>query len=139
MVYIPRVIARAVETANATQATVAPPTARAADGLDYSIPAGWDRPSVPTDYMTLQRRTQNAYNGMKEFWPDPNAFCLDWSCGTTLGAFAYKDMVASTKDNRDYVKAALAHVHSKSAPFDPYSYNDDAMWWGTTAICASLL
>jgi hypothetical protein len=91
---------------------------------------------VPTGYGDLQGTAQDAINGFKDYWPDANAVDYTWDMGTTLGALAYKDMVASTRDNYDYVKTALQHAKGHHPSFDPFAFNDDAQWWGTTCFYA---
>jgi len=63
-------------------------------------------------------------------------FDFGWGSGTTLSALPYKDMVASTRDNYDFVSQVLDAAKAHNTNFDPFSYNDDAMWWGTAAIYA---
>ncbi|KAH7100723.1 Six-hairpin glycosidase [Auriculariales sp. MPI-PUGE-AT-0066] len=111
-------------------------TARAT--IDWSIPTAWDKPSsIPTSFSKLEGTAQGAFNAMKtQFWKDPNNIGIGWDWGTSLSSFAYKDMVSSTRSNYDYLKKALAAAKKHNSHFDPYSYNDDAQWWGTTAMYA---
>lgn len=125
MVYIPRLVTRACQTANTTK------------GLDYSVPAAWNVPEIDKPYDELNSIAQKAINVMRDtYWPDPNKVDFGWGTGTTLSALAYKDMVASTKDNHDFVKSVLQAAKQNNANFDPYCYNDDAQWWGTAAMYA---
>ena len=61
---------------------------------------------------------------------------VGWGSGTTLTALPYKDLIASTRGNHDFVKKVLAAAKKHNKNFDPYGYNDDAMWWGTAAMYA---
>ncbi|EJD46826.1 Six-hairpin glycosidase [Auricularia subglabra TFB-10046 SS5] len=118
--------------------TTAAPRAIQARALNYSIPAAWPEATVTGGgYDYLNHVAQEAiYYLKKDYWKDANKLDWGWTTGTTLGAFAYKDMVASTRDNYDFVKAALAAAKRNNKNFDPYGYNDDAQWWGTTAFYA---
>ncbi|KAH7100692.1 Six-hairpin glycosidase-like protein [Auriculariales sp. MPI-PUGE-AT-0066] len=155
--YIPHIIARACTTSTiASTSTGAPapdpsasspapapeptapvpPPVPAITDFDWSVPEAWDKPNVPTGYGDLQGTVQDAINGLRDYWSDPNAVEYTWDVGTTLSALAYKDTVASTRDNYDYVKAALQHAKDHDGNFDPFAYNDDSQWWGTTAMYA---
>ncbi|KAH7100691.1 Six-hairpin glycosidase [Auriculariales sp. MPI-PUGE-AT-0066] len=103
----------------------------------FSIPSSWQVPTIDLPYETLRDTAQNAINQLKsQYWQDPSKLDWGWGTGTTLGAFVYKDMIASTRDNYDFVKTALESAKANNANFDPFGYNDDSMWWGTTAAYA---
>ncbi|EJD35437.1 Six-hairpin glycosidase [Auricularia subglabra TFB-10046 SS5] len=128
MVYIPRLVTRVCQGKNTTNAL----------GLDYSIPSEWNQVTIDKSYDEINGIAQKAINVMRDtFWgPDPAKVDFGWGTGTTLSALAYKDMVASTKDNHDFVKAVMQAAKNHNENFDPYGYNDDAQWWGTTAFYA---
>ncbi|KZV90632.1 Six-hairpin glycosidase [Exidia glandulosa HHB12029] len=127
--YVPKLVTRACQTTNTTVPVVS--------GPDYSIPSSWAQVSVNKSFDELNGIAQKAIENMKsQFWPDPNNVDFGWGTGTTLSALAYKDMVASTHDNHDFVKSVLAAAKAHNEHFDPYCYNDDAQWWGTAAMYA---
>ncbi|KZV98357.1 Six-hairpin glycosidase [Exidia glandulosa HHB12029] len=139
--HIPRLIARAAATACTTTSTpTATPTKTlppSSTGLDYSIPSSWALANVSHTYDYMNHIAQEAIDVMRtSYWKDPAKVDFGWGTGTTLSALAYKDMVASTKTNKDTVKKILAAAKKNNQHFDPYCYNDDAMWWGTTAMYA---
>lgn len=108
-----------------------------ARALNYTIPSAWPAADVTQGYDYINNIAQTAINNLKnDYWKDATKLDWGWSTGTTLGAFAYKDNVASTKANYAFVKSALASAKKNNKNFDPYGYNDDAMWWGTTAYYA---
>ncbi|KZV98352.1 Six-hairpin glycosidase [Exidia glandulosa HHB12029] len=152
--HIPKLLVRAActktttATATATPIKTLPPTSTAAPtptpeptpepvGLDYSIPSAWTVTNISRSYDDINHRAQEAIDVMRDsYWKDPSKVDFGWGTGTTLSALAYKDMVASTNNNRDTVRNILAAAKKNNANFDPYCYNDDAMWWGTTAMYA---
>ncbi|EJD35990.1 Six-hairpin glycosidase [Auricularia subglabra TFB-10046 SS5] len=154
--HIPRLVTRVVQAASAASDVQAKPVfnltgptlddsagdasieARAAAAINYAIPAGWaDGTLTNTTFKYLNGMAQEAINNLrKDYWKDANKVDFGWTTGTTLGAFAYKDMVASTRANYDFVKTALRAAKKHNKNFDPYGYNDDAQWWGTTAYYA---
>ncbi|EJD35457.1 hypothetical protein AURDEDRAFT_175483 [Auricularia subglabra TFB-10046 SS5] len=120
-----------------TKTSTPKPTPTPNAGLDYSIPSAWPNATFDKDYNYINHIAQEAIDNLrKDWWKDAGKLDFGWGTGTTLGALPYKDMVASTKNNRDFVKKALNAAKKHNKNFDPYSYNDDAMWWGTTAFYA---
>ncbi|KZV78283.1 hypothetical protein EXIGLDRAFT_51966 [Exidia glandulosa HHB12029] len=115
--------------------------ASSANALDYSIPSGWTANSttVNKDYGALNSIAQNGINIMRTKWYSSSTGLFTvgwWQSGSAISALAYKDMVASTSDNRDFVRAMLSRAKATNGNFDPYGYNDDALWWGTAAYYA---
>lgn len=109
--------------------------------IDYSIPSTWTPASytVNKDYGGLNSIAQNGINVMRNRWYNSSTGLFTvgwWHSGSAISALAYKDMVASTSDNRDFVRSMLSRAKSTNGNFDPYAYNDDAMWWGTAAYYA---
>ena len=43
-----------------------------------------------------------------------------WHSGSAISALAYKDMVASTQDNKDFVRNMLVRAKQTNGNFDPY-------------------
>ncbi|EJD35438.1 hypothetical protein AURDEDRAFT_154866, partial [Auricularia subglabra TFB-10046 SS5] len=127
--YVPRLVTRACQTTNTTTGV--------GGGLDYSIPSGWKQITIDKSYPELNGVAQKAIDVLKSsYWPDPAKIKFDWQVGTTVSSIAYKDMVAGTKQNHDYVKAALQAAKNNNEHFDPFCFNDDAQWWGTAAMYA---
>ncbi|KAH7097443.1 glycosyl hydrolase family 76-domain-containing protein [Auriculariales sp. MPI-PUGE-AT-0066] len=109
--------------------------------IDYSIPSSWSAASynVSKDYGALNSIAQNGINVMRNRFYNSSSGLFTvgwWISGSAVSALAYKDMVASTSDNRDFVIAMLQQAKATNSNFDLYGYNDDAMWFGTAAYYA---
>ncbi|KAJ7595418.1 endo-1,6-alpha-mannosidase [Mycena floridula] len=106
---------------------------------DYGVPLGWRKFS---NARPKEERILIAQNAINAFMPQLNGGNAQfngigfWQSGNVWGVMANTDRLAGTTSNQRQVVDNLNKAFSLYANYDEWGYNDDAMWWATSAFYA---
>ncbi|KAJ7588251.1 endo-1,6-alpha-mannosidase [Mycena floridula] len=107
---------------------------------DYGVPLSWRK---FTNSRLLAERISISQNAINAFLPQVDSSTGQingigfWQAGNVWGVLANQDRLAGTTGNQAAVISNMNTAFGLYANYDQFGFNDDAMWWATSAFYAS--
>lgn len=108
--------------------------------VDLGVPLSWRKFSNSrslSERISISQAAINQMNSKLNTGTSEYSGIGYWQSGNVFSAMANQDYFAKTTTNKQKVLDGINKAYSLHSPYaDQYGYNDDALWWATSAYYA---